>query len=305
MSETAAPVPVVESGPSPAPEWVRRPERRSGDSPIFLREFLDDLSPGSVVLDLGSGPGSFDYRRRDDWAVLATDILPLRPVEPRAAQARWFRADAASLPLADGTVDAVVAHYVLEHVRDLERTMDEIARVLRPGGRVFASAPRAASFDDRFYRFAGYVAKYLLGKFHKRIEHQQRLSFQSLLGAFYRRGFALDGFAVVPAGFSWMNDPRTRPLQGAFVAVLGWAKRVLGVDPFREANFVCVFRHTGRRGERTVTHVCRRCGEHAVLAPPVPPPPTWICPWCGFANGLYLTPAERRRLAPSPGPRAR
>jgi hypothetical protein len=167
--------------------------------------------------------------------------------------------------------------------------------VLRPGGRVFASVPRAASFDDRFYRFAGYVAKYGLGKFKKRIEHQQRFSFQSFVAAFYRRGFALEGFATVPAGFSWMNDPRTQPLQGAFVAVLGWGKRLLGLDLFREANFVCVFRHVGRRGERRITHVCRRCGEHALLAPPEPAPASWTCPWCGFANGLFRSPRERRR----------
>ena len=34
--------------------------------------------------------------------------------------------------------------------------------------------PRAAAFDDRLYRFAGYFAKYALMKFKKRVEHQQR-----------------------------------------------------------------------------------------------------------------------------------
>jgi SAM-dependent methyltransferase len=297
VSETAARMPVDDRAASRAPAWVQRPQRAPGDAPVFLREFLDDLPAGVTVVDLGSGPGSFDYRRRADWTILATDILPLAPAEPRPRGVHWFRADAARLPLRAGAADAVVAHYMLEHVTELEATMDEIARVLRPGGRVFASVPRAASFDDRFYRFAGYVAKYLLGKFKKRIEHQQRFTFDSFVAAFYRRGFALEGFAVVPAGFSWMNDPRTRPFQAAFVAGLGWLKRLTGLDPFRAANFVCVFGHGGRRGERRVTHVCRGCGEHAVLAPPAPPPPEWICPWCGLANGLYLTPAERRRAA--------
>ena len=294
MSETHVPVRVSENGPSPAPPWVRRPERAGGDVAIFLREFLDDLPAGAVVLDLGSGPGSFDYRRRADVSILATDILPLRPAE-RLAYVRWFRADGARLPLRPASVDGVVAHYVLEHVTELEPTLDEIARVLRPGGSVYLSVPRATAFDDRFYRFAGYVAKYGLGKFKKRIEHQQRFSFQSLCAGFYRRGFRLEGFSSVPAGFSWMNDPRTKPLQGGFVAVVGWVRRLFGLDLFHDANFVCTFRHVGRRGERPVTHVCRACGEHAVLEPPDPPPATWICPWCGLANGLFLGPVERRR----------
>ena len=293
MSETKVDVPVIESGPSPAPAWVRRPERADGDLAIFLREFLDDLPAGSVVMDLGSGPGSFDYRRRADITILATDILPIQPAE-RLPYVCWFRADGARLPVRARTVDAVVAHYVLEHVTELEPTMDEIARVLKPGGRVYCSVPRATAFDDRFYRFAGYVAKYLLGKFKKRIEHQQRFSFQSLCAGFYRRGFRLEGFSSVPAGFSWMNDPRTKPLQGGFVSVVGWIRRLTGLDLFHDANFVCVFQHVGRRGERPVTHVCRRCGEHAVLTPPHPAPSTWICPWCGLENGLYLGPRERR-----------
>src|SRR5437899_184060 len=107
MSETAVHVPLVESGASPAPPWVRRPEREPGQPAIFLREFLDDLPPGSTVLDLGSGPGSFDYRRRDDWTVLATDILPLRPPAPVPPRSRWFRADAARLPLRDASVDGI------------------------------------------------------------------------------------------------------------------------------------------------------------------------------------------------------
>ena len=296
MSETAVHVPLAERGPSPAPPWVHRPERGASDTPIFLREFLDELPAGATVLDLGSGPGSFDYERRADWSILASDILPLRPAK-RLPYVSWFRADASRMPLRDGSAQAIVAHYVLEHVTELEPTMDEIARVIAPGGVVFASVPRADSFDDRFYRFAGYVAKYGLGKWRKRIEHQQRFSFQSFCAAFYARGFVLESFAVVPAGFSWMNDPRTQPYQGAFVGALAWLKRSLGLDLFREANFLTRFRHVGRRGTRPVTHVCRRCGEHAILEPPDPAPPTWTCPWCGLANELPLTPSDRRRRA--------
>ena len=62
------------------------------------------------------------------------------------------------------------------------------ARHARRAARVYLSVPRAAAFDDRLYRFAGYFAKYALVKFRKRIEHQQRFDLDGLLAMFRRRG---------------------------------------------------------------------------------------------------------------------
>ena len=47
--------------------------------------------------------------------------------------------DMAQVP--DGAYDAVVCHQVLEHVREPQSAMDEMARVLKPGGRVVLSVP--------------------------------------------------------------------------------------------------------------------------------------------------------------------
>ena len=274
--------------------WIERPRLEENAPPVLLHPFLDAIPEGSTVLDLGCGPGSFDYRQHTGWRLLATDVLPLHPPAPRHANVHWFRADAAHLPIADRSVDFVISHYVFEHVTDLAGTLDETRRVLKPGGLVYCAQPRAAAFDDKFYRFAGYVAKYLLGKWRKRIEHQQHFSFESLNREFYARGFVLEAFSVVPAGYSWLNDPRTQPMQAAFVSLLGHIKRWTGLDGFKDANFVCRYRYVGAVGYQCVTHVCRRCGEHAVLTPPDPPPSQWTCPWCGLANGLYRTPRERR-----------
>jgi hypothetical protein len=99
-----------------------------------------------------------------------------------------------------------------------------------------------------------------------------------------------------------MNDPRTKPLQGPFTGALAALHRATGLDLARDANFVLAFRKVGGREvggsevggrgvrrmprERRVTHVCRECGEHAVLTPPSPWPRTWTCPWCGRPNPL-------------------
>jgi len=268
------------------PIRAARPQRAANEAPVFLYELIDAAPAGARVLDVGCGPGSWDYARRADLDITGFDIkFPPGPPR-RSAGVRVFRGDLARLPLRDGAFDLTVCHYVLEHVTRLEACCDELARVTKPMGSLYLSVPRAAAFDDRLYRFAGYFAKYALGKFQKRVEHQQRFDLQQLIGLFYARGFELAAIAPVPAGFSWMNDARTKRLQRPFTEFVAWLHRTVGLDLGRDANYVMSFRNTGTIGLRRVTHVCRECGEHGVIEPGEPWPERWVCPWCGRENPL-------------------
>jgi 2-polyprenyl-3-methyl-5-hydroxy-6-metoxy-1,4-benzoquinol methylase len=264
----------------------RKPERAPDEAPLFLYEMIDALPPGATVLDAGCGPGSWPYARRADLAITGFDVkFPPGP-PPRSANVRVFRGDLARLPLREQQFDLTVCHYVLEHVTELERCCDELVRVTRRGGALYLSVPRSASFDDRLYRFAGYFAKYALGKFGKRIEHQQRFDLTKLLALFQARGMELVAHARVPAGFSWMNDARTKPLQRPFTDTLAWLHRASGFDLAYDANYVLHLRRTGVRGLRRVTHVCRDCGEHSIVDARPPWPERWRCPWCGRENAF-------------------
>ncbi|MBI5709582.1 MAG: class I SAM-dependent methyltransferase [Candidatus Eisenbacteria bacterium] len=272
--------------------WISKPVRTPGEPPLFLRELVAAAPAGARVLDAGCGPGSWPYGERAGITIASFDIkYPPGPPAP-ARHVAVFRADLARLPLRSESFDLTVCHYVLEHVTELAPCCDELARVTRPGGTLYLAVPRAASFDDRLYRFAGWFAKTALLKFRKRLEHRQRFDLEKLLGLFASRGLEPLALARVPAGFSWMNDPRTKRLQGPFTGALARLHRVTGLDLAKEANFVMTFRRTGARDvrripcERRVTHVCRECGEHAVLAPPAPLPASWECPWCGKPNPL-------------------
>jgi SAM-dependent methyltransferase len=272
--------------------WAVKPVRADGDPPLFLHELVADVAPGIRVLDAGCGPGSWHYTTRPDLRVVGFDIkFPPGPPAP-ASHVSVFRGDLARLPIRDAAFDLTLCHYVLEHVTELKLCCDELARVTRPGATLYLSVPRAAAFDDRLYRFAGYFAKYALLKLNKRIEHQQRFDLDKVLELFSARGLEATALAHVPAGFSWMNDARTKSLQGPFTNALAWLHRTLGVDLAADANFVIAFRKTGMKGRRghavirRVTHVCRECGEHAVLTPPRPTPVQWTCPWCAKPNPL-------------------
>lgn len=95
----------------------------------------------SRVLEIGCGTGEFAARLVDafpETRVTAVDTSP-RMVELASMRGLAARvADVQELPFADESFDVVAALWVLYHVRDLERGLDEIRRVLRPGGTLVA-----------------------------------------------------------------------------------------------------------------------------------------------------------------------
>ena len=111
-----------------------------------VHERLADLTqtPGAddgVVLELGCGVGrtlAEIARRTPDRSLIALDVnaSALEKVAARLPAARTLRHDlSAPLPLEDRTADVVVCHNTLECVEQPGKILDEIARVLRPGGR--------------------------------------------------------------------------------------------------------------------------------------------------------------------------
>mgnify|MGYP001826168885 FL=1 len=128
-------------------DWWQR-EFTDGVDPEYVEQniplALDHLGfdhPGAarLVLDVGTGEGQLAR------AIAATgaEVIGLDPTVPQIEVAReraggplYVLAGAAALPVADASVDAVVVCLVLEHVDALDRSLAEIGRVLRPGGRL-------------------------------------------------------------------------------------------------------------------------------------------------------------------------
>ena len=115
------------------------------------------LRPGERVLDMGCGAGrhAFEmYRRGADVIAFDQDADELSGVRdlfvameeagevPAGAEADVKEGDALSLPFADGEFDRIVAAEVLEHIPADIQAIQELARVLRPGGTMAVSVPR-------------------------------------------------------------------------------------------------------------------------------------------------------------------
>ena len=101
------------------------------------------LEPGDSVLDVACGPGNFTRafaRESGDGLVVGLDasrtMLEQAIREPNPPNVRYVRADAAALPFPDRTFDAVCCFAALYFIEEPMRAIDEIVRVLAPGGRV-------------------------------------------------------------------------------------------------------------------------------------------------------------------------
>ncbi len=93
------------------------------------------------VLEVGCGWGDFSALVARELAVdvVAVDSSPRMVELAREAGVDARVADVQDLPHADADFDCVVANWMLYHVPDLQRGLTEIARVLRPGGRLVAA----------------------------------------------------------------------------------------------------------------------------------------------------------------------
>jgi ubiquinone/menaquinone biosynthesis C-methylase UbiE len=97
-----------------------------------------------LAADLATGPGTLALRfaHHVKW-IAAVDLTPAMLLRAREsakseglANVGFLRADAQELPIASGSLDLVVTSYSLHHVPDQARMVREMARVVKPGGRV-------------------------------------------------------------------------------------------------------------------------------------------------------------------------
>jgi SAM-dependent methyltransferase len=116
--------------------------QRPGDRPFSGLIPYDELA-GKDVLEIGSGTGVHARLLADAGAnVTAVDLTPTavdltrRRLELAGLTADVREADAEALPFADGSFDFVWSWGVIHHSQSTDRVIAEIARVLRPGGRL-------------------------------------------------------------------------------------------------------------------------------------------------------------------------
>ncbi len=272
-----------------------------------MYEILSRLDERAIVLDLGSGAGSFPA------SATRARVLRLDAERPAAPPANFVLAGAAHLPLPAASIDAVISNHSFEHIAGPEAAAREIARVLRPGGWIYIAVPDASTPADRLYRWLGRGGGHINAFTDP--SHLPRL-FASLEAP------PLACVRTLHSSLSFLNRanhraraPRRLLLVGngseRFLRVLTWMLRLadlrfgtrLGV--YGWAYYFGEFPE-GAPSTSAAVNVCIRCGSgHAsawleaqgLVRRRASGPPRYACPACGAPN--FFT-RERAPREPSP-----
>lgn len=120
-------------------------------------DVADAAPAGGSVLDVGTGPGVLLVelaRRRPDLRLAGVDLSPDmvtaagRNLAEFGDRAAVRTGDVTDLPFEDGSFDLIVSSLSLHHWDDPAAAVPELARVLRPGGRVHIYDLRLAPFEE-------------------------------------------------------------------------------------------------------------------------------------------------------------
>lgn len=126
------------------------------------------LEPGGLVLDLGCGTGDLSRLASRRSAVVGLDLS--RPMLERALakaagsgslSVRFVQGSAFRLPFREATFDAAVSGFVLRNLDDPPSVFEELARVVRAGGRVALvdiTGPRHPALRRAFRAYLGAIA---------------------------------------------------------------------------------------------------------------------------------------------------
>jgi ubiquinone/menaquinone biosynthesis C-methylase UbiE len=158
-----------------------------------LLRFLEGIKgiESGRVLEVGCGTGGFVQaikRQIDSVDCYGCDLsnLYIRMANKSSLEEiKYVVCDAEKLPYNSESFEVVVAVDVLEHVKNVEDSLNEIYRILKPGGLFHSYVPCEGNwYTPYFWLGANYLTK-------KHVGHIQKLSERALVKSFKKAGFVI------------------------------------------------------------------------------------------------------------------
>lgn len=187
------------------------------------RKMAEHLPPGGrrTVVDLGCGPGVStlalaDALPTDRLIGLDTSQAMLRRAMGHDPQGRcaWLRADVHDLPFRDGSVDALTAHSFLYLLAQRGRALDEMRRVLVPGGSLILMEPSRQTSADALasvvqsLEAGGPHLAFTMGCWRIAARSSGAFDAEDLAGLLERHGFGSVEIEPTLHGMGWLTEAR-------------------------------------------------------------------------------------------------
>ncbi len=139
---------------------------------LWVSDQAKSFPPGTKVLDVGAGPCRYrdafahcDYKSQDFCQHTGSTSGPLADKGIFKYGPIDYVSDATSIPVADCSFDVVLCTETLEHVPEPSKVIHEIARILRPGGRLLLTAPLGSGLHQEPFHFYGGFTPYWYRRF--------------------------------------------------------------------------------------------------------------------------------------------
>jgi ubiquinone/menaquinone biosynthesis C-methylase UbiE len=119
--------------------------------------------PGGRLLEVGFGSGRLHLELAERYAMAGLDRAPgmvrltKRRLAARGRESNLCVGSAYALPWPDGHFDAALSTFAFSAFPDADRAMDEMVRVIRPGGKVIIVDAGEASDGNLFARFFAWL----------------------------------------------------------------------------------------------------------------------------------------------------
>jgi ubiquinone/menaquinone biosynthesis C-methylase UbiE len=164
-----------------------------------------------LILDVAAGVGASARRIHDQYSghIICNDITPncLKILQSQGLETTSFDIDndSTSFPFPDGFLDAVMALATIEHVIYLDHFVQEIYRLIKPGGYFYVSAPNYAglAYLSRYVRGVSFHSPLIADQRYEFYAHVRYFTYQTLLEFITSFGFCPEAvYLPLPEGSS-------------------------------------------------------------------------------------------------------
>jgi SAM-dependent methyltransferase len=211
-----------------------------------------------VVLDLGSGAGSFPAELCPGFIVRCDLRLVNHSPGDRVCAA------AHALPFGKSVFDLAVLNHSLEHFQKMDDVLDELGRTIKPAGGLYVAVPDASTLSDKLYRWIGNGGGHI-NPFVDAGVLAGRISAAT--------GLPLRGIQTLFTGYSFLNRGNTPRRQRKLLLLGGGNENLLriatlllrGIDRVLNTRlsiygWAFYFGAAEPDDQPAMTNVCIRCG---------------------------------------------